>query len=109
MRMTRTPSPDEKADPMNRTILIVDDDEDTAALLRDLLRKRGFDATAVSSGQQCLEHLRDHPTDVVITDVQMPGMSGTDLCVMLRERHPDLLPIIVTGQNGLETAIAAIR
>jgi DNA-binding NtrC family response regulator len=98
-----------KADPMNGTILIVDDDEDTAALLRDLLRKRGFDATAVSSGRQCLEHLRGHPTDVVVTDVQMPGMSGIELCVTLRERHPDLLPIIVTGQNGLETAIAAIR
>jgi CheY-like chemotaxis protein len=35
-----------------------------------------------------------------VTDVQMPGMSGIELCVMLRERHPDLLPIIVTGQNG---------
>jgi hypothetical protein len=39
----RTPSPDEKADPMNGTILIVDDDEDSAALLRDLLRRRGLD------------------------------------------------------------------
>ena len=94
---------------MNGTILIVDDDEDTAALLRDLLRKRDFDATAVSSGRQCLEHLRFHPADVVVTDVQMPGMSGTELCVTLRERHPDLLPIIVTGQSDLETAIAAIR
>jgi two-component system response regulator HydG len=94
---------------MNGTILIVDDDEDTAALLRDLLRKRGLDVTAVSSGRQCLEQLRSHPADVVVTDVQMPGMSGTELCVTLRERHPDLLPIIVTGQSDLETAIAAIR
>jgi DNA-binding NtrC family response regulator len=94
---------------MNGTILIVDDDDDTSALLRDLLRKRGLDVTAVSSGQQCLEQLRGHPADVVVTDVQMPGMSGIELCVRLHERHPDLLPIIVTGQNDLETAIAAIR
>jgi DNA-binding NtrC family response regulator len=94
---------------MNGTILIVDDEDDTAALLCDLLRKRGFDVTAVSSGQQCLEHLRGHPTDVVVTDVQMPGMSGLGLCATLRERHPDLLPIIITGQHDLETAIAAIR
>jgi two-component system response regulator HydG len=94
---------------MNGTILIVDDEEDTAALLCDLLRKRGFDVAAVSSGQQCLEQLRGHPADVVMTDVQMPGMSGIELCATLRERHPDLLPIIITGQHDLETAIAAIR
>jgi two-component system response regulator HydG len=94
---------------LNRTILIVDDDEATATLLRDLLRKRGFDVGAVSSGQQCLDWLRSHPCDVVVTDVQMPGMSGVELCATLRERHPELLSIIVTGQNGVETAIAAIR
>jgi two-component system response regulator HydG len=106
---TRTSSPDEEADPMNGTILIVDDDEDAAALLRDLLCRCGLDVTAVSSGRQCLEQLRSHPADVVVTDVQMPGMSGTELCVTLRERHPDLLPIIVTGRSDPETAIAAIR
>jgi two-component system response regulator HydG len=94
---------------MNGTILIVDDDEDTAALLRDLLRRCGLDVTAVGSGRQCLEQLRNHPADVVMTDVQMPGMLGTELCVTLRERHPDLLPIIVTGRSDPETAIAAIR
>src|SRR5678816_3711080 len=94
---------------MKGTILVVDDHDDTAELLRDLLRKRGFDATAVSSGHQCLEHLRTHPTDVVVTDVQMPGMSGIELCVTLRERHPDLLPIVITGHGDFETAIAAIR
>jgi two-component system response regulator HydG len=91
------------------TILIVDDDEDTATLLRDSLRKRGFDVDAVNSAAQCLEHLRSNPADVVVTDVQMTGMSGIELCQQLRERFPDLLPIVLTGQGGLDTAIAAIR
>jgi two-component system response regulator HydG len=94
---------------MKATILVVDDHTDAAELLRDLLRKRGFDATAVTSGQACLEHLGTHSTDVVVTDVQMPGMSGIELCATLRERHPDLLPIVITGQGDFETAIAAIR
>ena len=51
---------------MNGTILIVDDDDDTAVLLRDSLRKRGFDVDAVNSAQQCLEHLRTEPADVVV-------------------------------------------
>jgi len=91
------------------TILIVDDDDDTATLLRDSLRKRGFDVDAVNSAPQCLEHLRTDPADVVVTDVQMSGMSGIELCQELRQRHPDLLPLVLTGQGGLETAIAAIR
>jgi len=94
---------------MKGTILVVDDHNEAAELLRDLLRKRGFDATAVTSGQACLEHLKTHPTDVVLTDIQMPGMSGIELCLMLRERHPDLLPVVITGQGDFETAIAAIR
>jgi len=94
---------------VNGTILIVDDDDDTAVLLRDSLRKRGFDADAVNSAQQCLEHLRTDPADVVVTDVQMTGMSGIELCQELRQRYPDLLPLVLTGQGGLETAIAAIR
>jgi two-component system response regulator HydG len=64
---------------------------------------------AVNSAQQCLERLRTDPADVVVTDVQMSGMSGIDLCVELRQRYPDLLPLVLTGQGGLDTAIAAIR
>jgi len=94
---------------VNGTILIVDDDDDTAVLLRDSLRKRGFDVDAVNSGQQALERLRTDPADVVVTDVQMAGMNGIELCGELRSRHPDLLPIVLTGQGGLETAIGAIR
>src|SRR5258708_36817364 len=39
----------------------------------------------------------------------MSGMSGIELCQELRQRYPDLLPLVLTGQGGLETAIAAIR
>ena len=95
--------------PVTGTILIVDDDDDTAVLLRDSLRKRGFSTESVNSAQQCLDRLRTDPVDVVVTDVQMSGMSGIELCAELRERHPDLLPIVLTGQGGLDTAIAAIR
>jgi two-component system response regulator HydG len=94
---------------VNGTILIVDDDDDTAVLLRDSLRKRGFAVDAVNSAQQCLEYLRTDPADVVVTDVQMSGMSGIELCQELRQRYPDLLPLVLTGQGGLDTAIAAIR
>jgi DNA-binding NtrC family response regulator len=94
---------------MTGTILVVDDDPDCANLLRDLLRKRGFVATAVSSGPECLGYLGAHPTDLVVTDVQMPEMSGIELCTTLRERHPEIVSIIVTGNSDIETAIEAMR
>src|SRR5437763_1519230 len=90
-------------------ILVVDDEEDTALLLRDILRSRGFHVEAVLSAAACLEHMRRSPADVVISDIQMPGMSGIELCEQLYERYPDCAPIVLTGYGRLDTAIAALR
>src|SRR5262245_58983324 len=98
--------PDAQSD---STILIVDDEEDTSALPREVLNRRGYRAVAVSSGKQCLEYLRRGVADGVITDIQMPGMSGIELCGELSARRPDLLVIVLTGAVGLENAIASIR
>ena len=91
------------------TVLIVEDDADTAELLRDGVRKHGFDAVAVASGQAALDHLAVRTADVVVTDVQMDGMSGIELCQEIRLRHPDSLTIVVTGQGSLDVAVGAIR
>jgi two-component system, NtrC family, response regulator AtoC len=94
---------------MHGSILVVEDDADTALLLRDALRKRGFDVAALYSAQECLQRLATEAVDVVVTDNQMPGMSGVELCEQLKEKYPDVLTIVVTGQGGLDAAIAAIR
>ncbi|HWU91490.1 MAG TPA: response regulator, partial [Kofleriaceae bacterium] len=84
-------------------VLVVDDESETASLLRDLLVKRGYRADAVTSGAACLEYLRDNPVDVVVADVQMPGMSGIQLCEHLYVRFPDVAPIVLTGYGRLDT------
>ncbi len=94
---------------MTDSILVVDDDDDTRLLLTESLRRRGFRVDSVSSAAACLERVRDRNIDLVITDVQMPGLSGLALCVELRERHPEVLSIVLTGIGDLDTAIAAIR
>jgi DNA-binding NtrC family response regulator len=94
---------------MTHSILIVDDDEDTATLLVEALRRRGFEVDSVSSGDACLERVRNSTIDVVVTDAQMPGISGVELVRVLHERHPDLLPIVLTGVGNLDLAVAAIR
>jgi two-component system response regulator HydG len=90
-------------------IIVVDDDEDAAGLLAELLQRRGYQAVAVTSGKHCLDYLRSHLADVVITDVHMPAMSGIALCRELHERHPDLAAIVLTGVADLERAVGAIR
>jgi DNA-binding NtrC family response regulator len=94
---------------VNRTVLIVEDEPDTATLLAESLRRRGFHVDAVHSGEACLEYLQREKVDVVVTDVRMPGMSGLELCEKLRDQYPDLLPLVITGVGGLETVIEAIR
>ena len=94
---------------IDSTILIVDDEDDMVMLLRDALQRRGLRTAAVSSGIQCLEYLRGHVADVVVADIQMPGMSGIDLCRELSIRHPDLLVIVLTAVVGVESAVGAIR
>ncbi len=94
---------------MRGRILIVDDDVDTAELLREALRRRGFDAFAVHSAQACLDQLRAQPAALVITDVNMSGGSGIELCTHIVRDYPDTLPIVITGASGIETAVAAIR
>src|SRR5271163_523569 len=94
---------------MRGRILIVDDDVDTADLLRAALRRRGFDAFAMHSAKSCLDELRSQPAALVITDLNMAGGSGIELCTEIVRDHPDTLAIMITGAAGVEPAIAAIR
>lgn len=84
---------------MNRrfSILLVDDDEDARFLLGAMLRRRGFEVELVGSAAECLERLEAEPTRIVVTDVQMPEMSGVDLCRQIRERFPDVVAVVVSG------------
>jgi two-component system response regulator HydG len=90
-------------------ILVVDDDNDTADLLRDALAKRGWDVEAARSGMEALAMFARQPADVVVTDVQMPGMSGIELCQEIRATQMETLPIVITGVGNLDMAIAAMR
>ncbi|MBC7978067.1 MAG: sigma-54-dependent Fis family transcriptional regulator [Myxococcales bacterium] len=94
---------------MPGTVLIVEDDLDTAELVLNGLRKRGFDGTILGSAKACVAWLQTGAADVVITDVVMEGMSGIELCLQLKKSHPDLPVVVMTGSASLETAIAAIR
>jgi two-component system response regulator HydG len=94
---------------MKHRILIVDDEEALCRALEGDLRRRGFDAFYRTSGARALETIRTEPIDVVVTDLNMPGMTGLELCERVVANRPDLPVIVLTAFGSLETAVGAIR
>jgi len=91
------------------SVLIVEDEPAMCRSLEVGLSDLEFEARSANSGQQALNVLRDHDFDVVLTDLNMPGMSGLELCQRIAESRPDLPVVVITAFGNMDTAIAAIR
>ena len=90
-------------------ILIVDDEVNIRAGLRDVLVRDGHSVTEGGSGEEALKLLETLNFDVAIVDVRMPGMSGTELLEVIRLRWPHIAVIMLTGHGTLETAMVAVK
>ena len=77
-------------------ILVAEDDRDIAELISHYLKKAGWSAHLVEAGDQALAYVRNHPVDVVILDLMLPGMSGLEVCQALRaNRETAFVPVIM--------------
>lgn len=85
-------------------VLIVDDEEELVSALVERLNLRAFQAAGVTSGTEALEYLGTTPCDVVLLDVKMPGLSGLDLIRRIKDDHPNLEVILLTGHGSKEDA-----
>jgi two-component system response regulator RegX3 len=81
-------------------VLIVEDEESFADPLAFMLRKEGFTAAVASTGQQALEEFDRNGADIVLLDLMLPGMSGTDVCKALRQRST--VPVIMVTARDSE-------
>jgi DNA-binding response OmpR family regulator len=85
-------------------ILIAEDDADIADLIALYVRKAGWEPHVVGSGDAALAHARTQPVDVAVLDVMLPGMSGLEVCRVLRaDRATATLPIIMVTARAEET------
>jgi two-component system response regulator HydG len=90
--------------------LVVDDDEAMGDVMVDGLGSRGVQATAVTSADQAFSMLASGDDfDVLVTDLNMRGMSGVDLCDRVVRNRPDVPVVVVTGFGSMETAVATLR
>ena len=92
-------------------VLVVDDDPDAVEILTRLLGTQKFSTVPASSGPQCLEIVRSQPIDVILLDVNMPGMDGLTVCAQLArdERTRSIPVILVTARDDHETKVAGMR
>lgn len=81
------------------SILLVEDHKLVAQVLSNILRQRGgYDVVAVlRSGEEALSLLSGFQVDLILVDVSLPGMSGIDFVQMVRERHPDVPCLMISG------------
>ena len=90
-------------------ILVVDDDPELRNLLVRFYSDEGYTAVSVGSGEEALAQLAQGNIDFVVTDIQLPGMSGTDLVTKMRENYPDVPVMAITGYSDIDIAIDVLK
>ncbi len=90
-------------------ILIVDDDQAMCELIDAALRRQGMECRWFTRPEEAYLALKAERFDVVLTDLNMPRMSGTELCRQVVAGFPDTLVIVITAFGSMEAAVAAMR
>jgi|SRR6185437_14620066 len=91
------------------TILIIDDDKDICMLLSRFLVKNNFEVIIANTGKAAIESVGNNKPDVVLCDFRLEDMTGKDILVKIKELHPDLPVIIMTGYSDVRMAVAIMK
>jgi two-component system response regulator PilR (NtrC family) len=94
---------------MAQRILVVDDEQIIRESALYVLEKEGFHVAEAANGSVALEMHREQPFDIVVTDIEMPEMRGTELLRVIRRETPETLVVIITAFGSVETAITSLR
>ena len=90
-------------------ILVVEDDESLKRVTQVQLQRCGYETAVATSVPEALEILEKEPRGLVITDLNLPGMSGLELLKRIRSEYPDTTVVVVTAYGTIETAVEAMK
>ena len=94
---------------MNIRILVVDDEQDNCDYLKLILNKEGYEVEAVTDPTKALEVLRASEFHLVVLDMMMPQMSGTELLEHIRKVDSDIAVVVATAYPHVDTAVASLK
>ncbi len=94
---------------MKPAVLFVDDEPNILKALGRLFRGENFDLKTAGSGADALKLIEERPVQILVSDHRMPGMTGVDLLSKVRERWPEVMRILVTGNSEINIAVDAIN
>jgi len=94
---------------MPASILIVDDESGIRQSLSALLRDEGYDVTAVSSGEECIEAVERRPFDLILLDIWLPGIDGLATLERINEHDGAPMVVMISGHGKIETAVRATK
>lgn len=94
---------------MSHTVLLVDDEPNVLHALGRVLRKEPYEIMTANTAEEAAELLQDRSVDLIVSDEEMPGMSGTEFLAGVAREYPDTVRIVLTGHPTLRTALRAIN
>lgn len=94
---------------VQRTLLLVDDEENILSSLKRLLRRDGYRILTANSGQAGLDILASEPVDVIVSDQRMPHMTGVEFLRIAKEHSPDSIRMVLSGYTDLQSITDAIN
>ena len=92
-----------------RHLLLVEDEPTLRAVVAEQLGSRGYAVDQTASGEEALAKLSDFAYDALVTDLRLPGISGSSVIEAAVERYPDIVAIVVTGYGTVRDAVDAIK
>jgi two-component system response regulator AtoC len=107
--MTITKATGRVKGPSRGRVLVVDDDQEMVAFVSEVLTRQNWLLSGATRGEEALRLMDGESYDVVVTDLNMRGLSGVELCERVVTNHPDVPVVVITAFGSLDTAIAAIR
>jgi PAS domain S-box-containing protein/diguanylate cyclase (GGDEF)-like protein len=93
----------------NRTLLLVDDEDNILAALKRTLRRDGYHIVTACNAAEGLQRLTEHEVDVIISDQRMPGMTGVEFLRRAKDLYPHTVRMVLSGYTELQSIIDAVN
>ena len=94
---------------MKSKLLVVDDEESIREFLEIMLKKEGYQVTLAEDGQQAIDLLKGKSFDMIISDMQMPRVTGIELLKHVKDNNPEIVFMMITAFGTTESAVDAMK